>query len=296
MANPIRTGLKNLHCINTVFCGDQIEATWANAVRDLGQSGFERGDTVLSLRSTTEGTIRIPIVGFCWNMIQDYGTNPNRLIFWDWDLNEIRFQPAFPYYHNNLSLYQGNVGTDPIISNQGTYVEDNGIQGYQHIIADFENAGYNKAQIIARVRRGYREYMSTNIPTKPISAIDVFEFKESGGAGLGYRQHFQCWYMQENPSGSMFPPLKTLIFDDTDCPLQTEVKIVKEIILPLTPIAGETTLDWIIFAVWYNAPFLGYSPANSKPMYFVMATDYLDYETDHCDGLISINCKLFKTC
>lgn len=295
MANPIRTGLKNLHCINTVFCGDQIEAVWANAVRDLGQSSFERGDTVMSLRNTTEGTVRIPIIGFCWNMIQQYDTNPDRLVEWAWDLSTVRFQPAFPYYHNYRDIYQGNQGADPVAVNTGTYTEVNGIQGYQHVLQDFENAGYNKAQIIARVRRGYKEWSASNI-TKPASAITVLEAIPTGGTGLSYEQHFQCWYMQENPSGSMFPPLKTLIFDDSDCTLQTEVRIVKEIALPLTPIAGETTLDWIVFAVWHSAPFYGYTPGVSGAVYFVMAKDYLDYETDLCDGLISISCKLFKTC
>lgn len=298
MANPIRTGLKNLHCVNTVFCGDQIEAVWANAVRDLGQSSFERGDTIFSLRCVNEGIIKIPIVGFCWNMLQNYDNDPERLVTWKYDTDPTRFASAYPYYHNILELYNGVNGNDPIAPNYGTPTINDGISGYQHVISDFENAGYTKAQIIARVRRGERY---CDIPSlkilDPSSNITVYQFlNDSSYGSLMYRQHFQCWYMQENPSGSIFPPLKTLIFDDTDCPIQTETRILKEITLPITPIIGETTLDWIVLSVWYEVPFAGFLAGFPNPSYFVMNLNYYDYDAPLSDGLLSISCKLFKTC
>jgi len=260
MANPIRTGLKNLHCINSVFCGDQIEAVWANSVRDLGQSSFERGDTVMSLCSHAIGTVKVPIVGFCWNMVQNYDNNPERLILWRLESDYIRFQPAYPHYHNVQDLYQAVQGSDPFAPNYGTPTTIDSIEGYQHTLPDFENAGYTKGQIIARVRRGekYSDFNAGKI-VETASDLKIYEFKDDSGFGdLAYRQHIQCWYCQENPSGSMFPPLKVLVFDDTDCPVQVQTRIVKEFNLPLTPIAGETTLDWIVIAIWYEVPFGGY--------------------------------------
>lgn len=294
MANPIRVGLKNLHCINTVFCGEQIEAVWGNAVRDLGQSSFERGDNVVSLFSAIDGNLVTPIIGNTWNMIHAYSNNTSRLIKWKYETDYIRFQPAFPRYNHCSNLYAGNT---PNGSLYGSPIVDNGISGKQYKIAQFENAGYTHAQIFATVRRGQRHDID-NTEITGNTYIDIREFKEDSAYTMAYRQHIECWYMQENPSGSMFPPIKTLIFNDSDCPIWTITDIQKEIVLPITPIVGETTKDWIIVSVWNEvlySPIVTTEPYYNNDTLWVCNTGYQDFDMNS-DGLYGLNCKLFKTC
>lgn len=294
MANPIRTGLKPFSCVGDVNCGDQIAAVWGNSVRNLGQSAFERGDNVLSLRCQDEGNLKFPIIGNVWNMIESYSNNNQRLVTWRYD-SEIRFQPAYPKYNHGLNIY---IGSNADGSPYGAPIIDNGIEGKQYNLGEFENAGYTYAEVFARFRRGER-YDIDNTEITDASYVAVFEFKENEPSGvLAYRQHVQCWYMQENPSGAMFPPVKTLIFDDTDCPLLTETVIQKKIALPLTPNIGETTMDWIVVSIWNEARYSSLVPTEPYygiGSYWVCNTKYEDFDMNS-DGLFSISCKLFKEC
>lgn len=294
----LRFNIKPTTCLPNVVCGDDIEALWGNMIRDNAQNAFERGETVVSLSGPNTGVVRIPLVGFCWNMIHRHGNNPDRDVRWV-NGSDIRFQPAFPHYHHCTSLYVDNDITLVSPSNiyGGPVVDANGIEGKQYKLQLFENAGFEKVQVLATVRRGKRNVTTTDI-TANNSNISVFEFKEDDSQPLAYEQHIQCWYCRENPSGPSFPPLAWKIFDDTDCPVRVYTEVSKEISVT-PPAVGQTEKDYLVIAVWYSAPHYsvpGFPPARgfeSPNGYWVNNTEFMDIDSD---GLLDIAVKLFKAC
>lgn len=292
----LRFNIKPFDCLPDVVCGDDIEALWGNQIRNLGQSAFERGETVLSLSGPNEGIFKIPLVGFCWNFIKSYGNNSKRHVRWA-NGTDIRFQPAQPYYHYCDHLYEGNANDG---TTYGAPVIDNGIEGVQYILGSFENAGYNNVQVLARVRRGKRNVTGANI-TASNSDTQVYELQEDDNDPVGYEQHIQCWYCRENPSGPSFPPTKWLIFDDNDCPLRTYTDINKVVSIT-PPLVNQTEKDYIVVAVWYSAPYYVLSPGTLAQPGFSVPNGLWVNDTSfhgwnaHPDGLLDINVKLFKQC
>jgi len=297
----LRFNIKPTTCLPNVVCGDDIEALWGNMIRDNAQNAFERGESVLSLSGPNTGAIKIPLIGFCWNMIHNYDNNANREVKWAYDSN-IRFQPAYPHYHHCNQLYMGN---DPDLvtpSNLygGPVIDVNGIEGKQFRLQLFENAGFEKVQVLATIRRGKRNVTGANI-TANSSNIQVFQLKEDDSDPLGYEQHIQCWYCRENPSGPSFPPLVWKVFDDSDCPLRTYTDVVKEITIT-PPTVGQTEKDYLVISTWYSAPYYfaapgipptaGFSTPNG---YWVNDTTFHDWDINS-DGLLDITVKLFKQC
>lgn len=292
----LRYNIKPFSCVTDVVCGDPILATWGNQMRNLGQSAFERGISAFSATGPTIGITKIPLVGFCSNWIKSYDNNPERQVRWA-NGSDIRFQPAMPYYHCCENLYVGNANDGSLY---GTYVDDNGIHGKQHLLGSIENAGYDTVQVLATVRRGHRRVTSANI-TANNSDTTVFELNEDDSNPKGYEQHLQCWYCRENPSGPSFPPLKWLLFDDTDCPLRTYEPIDK-IVSITPPLVGQTEKDYILVAEWYEAPFYIIVPGTpGQPGFavpnglWVTNTKFEEWSANP-DGLLDINIILFKQC
>lgn len=302
----LRYNIKPFLCIPNVVCGDDIEALWGNEIRDLGQSAFQRGDTVLSAGGhTVDGIIRGTVGGgFCWNMVQGYGSGANRAIIYTSTLGlDVIFQPAYPYFHHCAQMYEGSIydGLNIPRPDFGSPINNNGILGKQIIIGRFENAGYNTAQVIATVRRGKRCVKGAPAHiTALASNIQIYEFKEDDTDPLAYIQHIQCWYCRENPSGPTFPPTKWLLFDDTDCPERTYVSIDKSVTIT-PPLINQTEKDYVVVAIWYEAPWDIYAPLPTPPAfnypdgYFAFNTQFNNYEMDS-DGILDITLKLYKEC
>lgn len=291
-----RYNIRPFDCVSDVVCGDDIEANWGNQMRNLGEASFQRGDTSLTRTAEYIGIRQKPIVGFCNNYIRSYDNDPERLIRFAYDV-DVRFQPAIPYYHDCSELYVGNANDG---TTYGAPVNDNGIEGHKFRVGSIENAGYNRAAVMSMVRRGKRNVTPANI-TANNTDTHIFELREDDNYPMGYEQHIQCWYCRENPSGPSFPPLKWLLFDDTDCPLRSYKEINK--IVPITPPAvNQSEIDYILISVWYSVPFIVLFPGTpGQPGFnvpnglFVNNTAFHDWDL-HPDGVLDLSIKLFKEC
>ncbi len=276
-------------CISDVVCGENINVVWGNSIRNLGKSAFERGNTVLS-RSYKER----PLGGFGYNFLLDGEINlPNG--------GTHPFQVAVPNYHCVLDIFKGNENNN---TPTGTYVNDFGIHGQQYIVGRFLNTGYNKCSVLIDCTRGakFRE----TIITDTNSDVYVMFATENNLMQTIYKQHFQLWYCVENPSGSSFPPIKTLIFDDTNFPSTNNRYVLEnDIDIPLPVPVGTSRYDWLIWAVWnealYTPPLgggaweIGY--ARPEKSFFVFDTQKTLYtESFRFDGLHEISVDLYKQC
>jgi hypothetical protein len=284
----IRTNITPFDCIADVQCGDDIEVIWGNQVRNLGVSAFQRGVFPICLQGSCEGLIKKPLVGFCWNMIKAYDSSVETEVDWANYPLSLRFQPAYPYYHIGSQLFVGNFDDG---SDYGTYENDNGIHGRVNFAHFFENSGYNKVHIEAMVRRGERYETGKKI-TKNGSFTQIVELNDAGDV-FAYRQHIQCFYCIENPSGSGFPPIKFLLFDDSDCPVQTETFISKDIPITL-PTATQGRRDYIIIATWYEVNRDVFRTPRDR-YWWVNNTAFNDWEV-LSDGVFSVNLQLYKEC
>ena len=300
----LRTGIKNFECIADVVCGDEITTIWGNGIRDVAQSGFERGETVFSAPANyILGPIWLPIVGLAWNYIKGAGFGSNTDVRWSGSVPSIRYQPTIPYEKNISLLYLGNENNNtPLGSGENNF----GMIGHRYELARFENAGYNTIQVEATVRRGARNIAGSPNITATLET-QILLTNEDDNDPVMYVQHIQCWYCRENPAGPSFAPLKVLLFDDNDCPLRTYAHINKQVTLPFPPDTSETELDYLVVSMWYGAPHL-YEPMTGTYTEFwpdgdefivnglSLSVNDLRNGSVHSDGIRNMTVKLFKQC
>lgn len=299
-----RTGLKQFHCLTNVSCGENITATHINRLRDLGQAAFETERNVVSVfAGTIDSCVQNAIGGYCWNMIKGYDGDPNTQIKYQSEPNT-RYQLAFPHIHKMCTLYVG--GQAPAMPTpgvrMGTYIDDNGIQGNQIKLGqNFENKGENRIVIRATYKRGQR-YVSGARITDNSSDTSIYELNTDNTNPIVYKQHVQCWYCRPNPIIGN-PPLKILLFNDSDTPFGIITDIKKTIdISSLVPIAGTSEEHYIVLATWFEVPYIQQSsglpivPVYTQDHDFVFNTTWNEADAKNPDGLISFSANIYKQC